>query len=64
VDGKVEVPLDIATNDAIGYWQIEARELASGRTATGGFQVPAPNPWPPVRKPSSKSIANPVQPNG
>ena len=40
--------LDIAANDAIGYWQIEVRELASGRAATQGFQVPAPDPWPPA----------------
>ncbi len=64
VDGKLEVPLDIAANDAIGYWQIEVRELASGRAATQGFQVPAPDPWPPARKPTSKAVANPVQPKG
>ena len=33
VDGRLELPLDIAANDPPGTWQISARELASGRVA-------------------------------
>ena len=47
VDGKTEIPLDIASNDPTGTWQIEVRELASGRTAVHWFRVPGPDPWPP-----------------
>ena len=63
-DGTVEVPLDIAPNDPMGTWQVEARELASGRTAMHYVRVPGPTPWPPVGKPVSKDAANPVQPKG
>jgi hypothetical protein len=64
VDGKVEIPLDIASNDPLGYWQIEVRDLASGRAAMQGFRVPGPDPWPPVQKPASETVPNPVQPKG
>ncbi len=64
VDGKTEIPLDIASNDPMGTWQIEVRELASGRSAVHSFRVPGPNPWPPTRKPPSKELGNPVQPKG
>ncbi len=47
VDGKTEIPLDIASNDPMGVWQIEVRELASGRTTVHWFRVPGPDPWPP-----------------
>ena len=39
VDGKTEIPLDIASNDPMGIWQIEIRELASGRTTVHWFRV-------------------------
>lgn len=64
VDGSVEVPLEIAPNDPIGIWQIEVRELASGRTGAHYVRVPGPTPWPPAGKPVSKDAANPVQPKG
>ncbi|NLX96626.1 MAG: LamG domain-containing protein [Rhodopirellula sp.] len=63
-DGQVEIPLDVAINDPIGVWQIEARELASGRTAVHNVRVPGPSPWPPKAKPMSGDAANPVQPRG
>jgi len=47
VDGKTEIPLDIAPNDPMGVWQIEVRELASGRTMVHWFRVPGPDRWPP-----------------
>ncbi len=64
VDGKLQVALDIASNDPMGIWQVEARELASGRTATQYFRVHGPKQWPPNRKPIPKDLANPVQPKG
>ncbi|NUQ64925.1 MAG: LamG domain-containing protein [Pirellulales bacterium] len=63
-DGKLEIPLDIAPNDPIGIWQVEARELASGRTAVHYLRVPGPTPWPPAGKAATKDAANPVQPKG
>ena len=48
VNGSLEIPLDIAANDPMGIWQIEARELASGHTAVRSFRVPGPHPWPPA----------------
>ncbi|MHC4399052.1 MAG: LamG-like jellyroll fold domain-containing protein [Planctomycetota bacterium] len=50
-DGKLEVTLDVAPNDPPGIWQVEARELASGRTSVGYFRVRGPEPWPPIAKP-------------
>jgi hypothetical protein len=64
VDGKTSIPLDIAANDRIGVWQIEVQDLASGRTAVERFRIPGPEPWPPVKKPLSKELANPEQPQG
>ncbi len=64
IDGRLQVPLDIAANDPFGAWQIEARELASGRQAWATLRVLAPQPWPPARKPIPKELANPVQPKG
>jgi len=64
VDGRLAVTLDIAPNDPFGVWTVEARELASGRTAVGSFRVPSPQPWPPDAKPVDKTLANPVQPKG
>ena len=64
VDGRLEITLDIAPNDPMGVWQIEARELASGRTAARSMRVPGPDPWPPSPKPIPKGAANPVQPKG
>jgi hypothetical protein len=39
VDGVAKLTLDIAPNDPAGTWQVEARELASGRGAVGYFRV-------------------------
>jgi hypothetical protein len=64
VGGKLSIPLDIAPNDPPGVWQIEVRELASGRTAVGDLRVGGPKPWPPARLPVPKGAANAVQPNG
>lgn len=64
VGGKLTVTLDIAENDPMGIWQIEARELASGRTAVHTMRVLGPKDWPPARKPLPSDAANPVQPNG
>ena len=47
-DGKVEIVLDVASNDPPGVWQIAARELASGRTAIAYLRVLGPEPWPPT----------------
>jgi hypothetical protein len=44
VDGQLSIPIDIAANDPPGIWQIEARELASGRSAVCEFRVPASKP--------------------
>jgi hypothetical protein len=62
--GKLEVALEIAVNDRFGLWQVEVRELASGRTATHYFRVNGPADWPPGRKPVDRDLANPVQPKG
>ncbi len=62
-DGKVEIALDIAPNDPVGIWQIEARELASGRKAIHDLRVRGPEPWPPEPKPP-KEAASPVPPQG
>ncbi len=64
VDGRVEIPLDIASNDVPGAWTIEARDLATGRRVTCFFSVPGPTPWPPAAKPMPADAANPVQPKG
>lgn len=41
-DGHLEVQLDLAPNDSPGLWEIEARELASRRSARGYLRVGAP----------------------
>ena len=41
-DGRLELKLDLATNDSPGVWQIRARELASGQTATSYLRVSKP----------------------
>lgn len=63
-DGQAEITLDVAPNDPFGTWQIQARELASGRTAVGYFRVLAPEPWPPARGPVDGGVADAVQPDG
>jgi hypothetical protein len=64
VDGKLALTLDIAPNDPSGIWQVEARELASGRTTVQTMRVLGPKDWPPAKKTLPKDAANPVQPNG
>ena len=64
MDGKLSVRLDVASNDVPGVWQIDARELASGRRAVHYLRVLGPKEWPPSRKPVSKDLANPIQPQG
>lgn len=39
VDGKLELPLPIAFNDASGYWQVTVRDLIAGFTAETAFEV-------------------------
>jgi hypothetical protein len=63
-DGQAEITLDIAPNDPFGIWQIEARDLASGRKAVGYFRVLGPQPWPPARGPIDGEVADAVQPDG
>jgi hypothetical protein len=63
VDGKLSITLDIAANDPAGVWQIEVRELASGRTTVQSLRVLGTPDWPPLRTPKA-GAANPVQPNG
>lgn len=63
VDGRLELALDIAPNDAPGMWEIEAVELASGRCATGAMRVEGPKPWPP-KAVETKDAADAVQPKG
>ncbi len=64
VDGQLRLALDIAPNDTPGTWLIGARELASGSRAVHAFRVPLAKDWPPVPRPVSKELANPVQPKG
>ncbi len=64
VNGRLELTLHIAANDPMGTWQLEARELASGRSVVGSMRVPGPQPWPPSPKPAPKEAANAVQPKG
>jgi len=63
-DGQARIALDIASNDPFGIWRIQARELASGRTAIGYFRVLGPEPWPPARGPLDSKATDAVQPNG
>jgi concanavalin A-like lectin/glucanase superfamily protein len=63
-EGTVKLALDIAPNDRPGIWQIEARELAGGRTTIEYLRVEGPAEWPPGHKPIPKELANPVQPDG
>ena len=53
--GTAKITLDVARNDPFGVWQIEARELASGKTAVHSFRVLGPEPWPPSPKGDRKS---------
>lgn len=64
IGGKLTIALDIAPNDPMGIWQIEVRELASGRTSVHTMRVPGPENWPPATKPLPSDAANPVQPQG
>ena len=47
VGGKLEVELDLATNESWGVWSIQARELASGQSNQAHFRVLGPESWPP-----------------
>ena len=51
-DGAVTINLDVAPNDPFGIWQIEARELGSGRVSVHYVRVAAPSEWPPSVDPS------------
>lgn len=63
--GKAELAIQIAPNDPPGTWQIDVRELASGRSAVHWLRVPGPEPWPPPKAPPPPpAAANPVQPQG
>ena len=42
VDGLAKLTFDVAPNDPPGTWQVEARELASGRRVVGYFRVERP----------------------
>ena len=64
VDGKLSIRLDVAANDVPGIWQIDARELAAGRSAVHYLRVLGPKEWPPGHKRGSQELANPVQPKG
>jgi hypothetical protein len=63
-DGQCTISLDIPGNTPPGTWQVRVRELASGRTATAHFRVPASTPRPPKPEPVDQEIANPEQPRG
>lgn len=63
VDGRVDLTLDIAPNDAPGMWEIEAIDLASGRRTGAAMRVEGPKPWPP-QPVDTKGAANAVQPKG
>ncbi len=41
VGGKLSIPFDFATNDRPGVWEIQAKELASGREAAGYLRLTA-----------------------
>ena len=41
-EGQIAVPVDIASNDAPGVWEVRARELASGLESTAYFRVTVP----------------------
>jgi hypothetical protein len=41
-DGRLEVPVDVAANDAPGVWQVRVRELASGQQSTAWLRVTQP----------------------
>jgi hypothetical protein len=64
IDGKLTLKLTIAPNDPMGIWQLDARELASGRKTSYSFRVPGPTPWPPTAKPSPSINANAPPPKG
>lgn len=64
IDGRVEITLDIAPNEPFGVWQVEVRELASGRRTARFIRVAGPEPWPPTAPPVPKGATNPVQPQG
>lgn len=63
VDGRLELTLDIAPNDAPGMWDIQAVELASGRSTSAAMRVEGPKPWPP-QPVETKDAADAVQPKG
>ena len=64
VAGSLEIHLDIAPNDPAGVWQVEAHELASGRTGLHALRV--------GKEPETETrggdlpadVADPVQPKG
>ena len=38
-DGKLDLHLNLAPNDATGIWEIRAKELASGKETKAFFRV-------------------------
>jgi hypothetical protein len=42
--GRLELSLDVATNDTVGVWTIKVQELASGLSATHYVRITAPAP--------------------
>ena len=39
VEGRIDLQLDLASNDRTGVWRVHARELASGRVEDGYFRI-------------------------
>jgi hypothetical protein len=62
--GALEIDLQIAPNDRVGVWQIDVRELASGRRATHAMRVGNEPPADRGEVEPADGIANPVQPRG
>jgi hypothetical protein len=60
--GTLEVKLDIAPNDPAGVWQIDVRELASGRKSSHALRVGTVPDASGRDLPSN--VAQPVQPKG
>ena len=62
--GRAVIPIDIATNDTEGAWQIHVRELASGKSAAAYFRVGDPPSDDPDMTLMDKNAGDAVQPKG